>query len=248
MILREVRFRATCRCVQRCTPRRSPPIWFEHDAELTVATLALSRRRVLLVKRASVPPRQGINGLCPCPQNQNDYEIGYTRPMLTTLSRAMADRGRMWKYAVKVQTILRFPDHHLRATAQRVVVFDEDLCSLATDLLDTLRAASAIGITATHIGALKRLAMIELAAADGVRTYVNPQIVWASADMIRHEEGSVSMPGVTEEIERHARVRMRYQDLSGVESIEGPTVCSPYVSRMRSISSMGSFGSIGSPG
>ena len=40
----------------------------------------------------------------------------------------------------------------LRATAQRVVVFDEDLCSLATDLLDTLRAASAIGITATHIG------------------------------------------------------------------------------------------------
>jgi Polypeptide deformylase len=56
------------------------------------------------------------------------------------------------------------------ARARRVVVFDEDLCSLATDLLDTLRAASAIGITATHIGVLKRLAVIELAAADGVRT------------------------------------------------------------------------------
>jgi len=121
---------------------------------------------------------------------------------------------------VTVQTILRFPDHHLRATAQRIVVFDEDLCSLATDLLDTLRAASAIGITATHIGVLKRLAVIELAAAEGVRTYVNPQIVWASADMIRHEEGSVSMPGVTEEIERHARVRMSYQDLRGLEKIE----------------------------
>ena len=68
-----------------------------------------------------------------------------------------------------LETILRFPDHQLRATAQRVVVFDEDLCSLATDLLDTLRAASAIGVTATHIGVLKRLAVIELAAADGVR-------------------------------------------------------------------------------
>ena len=118
-----------------------------------------------------------------------------------------------------VQTILRFPDHHFHATAQRVVVFDEDLCSLATDLLDTLRAASAIGITAAHIGVLKRLVVIEL-AADGVRTYVNPEIVWASADMIRHEEGSVSMPGVTEEIERHARVRVSYQDLSGVEKVE----------------------------
>jgi hypothetical protein len=50
--------------------------------------------------------------------------------------------------------------------------------------------------------------------------YVNPQIVRASADIIRHEEGSVSMPGVTEEIERHARVRMSYQDLSGVEKVE----------------------------
>ena len=132
----------------------------------------------------------------------------------------IVDPTRYGKYAVTVQTILRFPDHHLRATAERVVVFDEDLCSLATDLLDTLRAASAIGITATHIGVLKRLAVIELAAADGVRTYVNPQIVWASADMIRHEEGSISMPGITEEIERHARVRMRYQDLSGVAKIE----------------------------
>src|ERR1700736_6438189 len=144
-------------------------------------------------------------------------EVGSTPPILTTPSRAMADRGGCGKYAVTVQTILRFPDRHLRATAQRVVVFDEDLCVLATDLLDTLRAASAIGITATHIGVLRRLAVIELAAADGVRTYVNPQIVWASADMVRHEEGSGSMPGVTAEIERHARVRMNSHHLSGVE-------------------------------
>jgi peptide deformylase len=140
--------------------------------------------------------------------------------MLTTPCERWPIEAGCGKYAVTVQTILRFPDHRLCATAQRLVVFDEDLCSLATDLLDTLRAASAIGITATHIGVLKRLAVIELAAADGVRTYVNPEIVWASADMIRHEEGSVSMPGVTEEIERHARVRVSYQDLSGVEKIK----------------------------
>ena len=40
-----------------------------------------------------------------------------------------------------VQTILRFPDYRLRVKAERVVEFDEDLCSLATDLLDTLRVA-----------------------------------------------------------------------------------------------------------
>jgi peptide deformylase len=31
---------------------------------------------------------------------------------------------------------------------------------------------------------------------------------------------TIRPPGVTEEIERHARVRMNYQDLSGVEKIE----------------------------
>ena len=118
------------------------------------------------------------------------------------LSEAMAGGGRIWKGAGTVRTILRFPDPRLRANAQRVVVFDEDLRSLAADLLDTMRAAPGIGITAPHIGILKRLIVIELTAADGVRTYVNPQIVWTSADMIRHKEGSVSMPGVTEEIER----------------------------------------------
>jgi hypothetical protein len=50
---------------------------------------------------------------------------------------------------VTLRTILRFPDHRLRANAERAVVFDEDLCSLATDLSDTLRAASGIGGCAT---------------------------------------------------------------------------------------------------
>jgi peptide deformylase len=119
-----------------------------------------------------------------------------------------------------VRTILRFPDPRLHAKAERVVEFDEDLRSLAADLLDTMRAAPGIGITAPHIGVLKRLVVIELAAAEGGQIYVNPQIVWTSADKIRHEEGSVSMPGVTEEIERYARVRIKYQDLRGAERIE----------------------------
>jgi peptide deformylase len=87
----------------------------------------------------------------------------------------------MWKGAGTVRTILRFPDPRLRANAEHVTVFDDGLRSLAADLLDTMRAAPGIRIT-------KRLVVIELAATDGVRTYVNPQIVWTSADRIRHEE------------------------------------------------------------
>lgn len=119
-----------------------------------------------------------------------------------------------------VRSIVRFPDRHLRAVAEPVTVFDEDLRRLATDLADTMHAAPGIGITAPHIGVLKRLVVIEVSPAAGLRTYVNPTILWASDEMIRHTEGSISMPGVTEDIERHARVRLSYQDLDGVERIE----------------------------
>ena len=57
--------------------------------------------------------------------------------------------------------------------------------------------------------------MIRLDPADEPRTYVNPEVAWASTERAVHTEGSVSMPGVTEQIERPAVVRVRYQDLSG---------------------------------
>ncbi|TGQ53579.1 peptide deformylase, partial [Mesorhizobium sp. M1C.F.Ca.ET.212.01.1.1] len=76
------------------------------------------------------------------------------------------------------------------------------------------------GITGPHIGILKRLVVIQVPPATNPSVYANPSIVEASSQMMRHTEGSVSMPGVTEEIERHARVRIRYQDLEGKEHFE----------------------------
>lgn len=115
--------------------------------------------------------------------------------------------------------IVRYPDPRLRLAAARVDRFDAELRRLAADLLAAMRAAPGIGITAPHIGISKRLVVLELSAGE-VRTYVNPEIVWASSEMSEHQEGSVSMPGVTDTIERHARVRVRYQDLDGAGQTE----------------------------
>ena len=119
-----------------------------------------------------------------------------------------------------VRPIAKFPDPRLCAVAEPIAHFDNDLRNLAADLLDTMRAAPGIGITAPHIGVPKRLVVLELPAEDNVRTYVNPEIIWASPGMVRHREGSVSMPGISAEIERHAHIRVRYRDLQGVEQME----------------------------
>lgn len=116
-----------------------------------------------------------------------------------------------------VRSIVRFPDPLLRTVAEPIQLFDSDLSSLAGDLIDTMHG---IGITGPHIGILTRLVVIQLPSAAKPGIYVNPSVIQASPEMIRHVEGSVSMPGVTEEVERHARVRVRYQDLDGNERFE----------------------------
>jgi peptide deformylase len=121
---------------------------------------------------------------------------------------------------VATRPIVRFPDQRLRQKAEPVAHVDEEIRDLAQDLVDTMRAAPGIGITAPHIGILKRLVVIQLETDPEPHIYINPQIVWTSPDMIRHTEGSVSMPGVTDELERHARVRVSYLGLDGVEHEE----------------------------
>jgi peptide deformylase len=119
-----------------------------------------------------------------------------------------------------IRPIIRYPDRRLATPARPVTAFDGALRELARDLLETMRAAPGIGITAPHIGVPLRVVVLELDARDGARTYVNPGIEWVSAEMILHREGSVSMPGVNDDVQRHARVRISYWDLDGNEQSE----------------------------
>ena len=114
-----------------------------------------------------------------------------------------------------IRPILRYPDPRLAIPAVSVTVFNDGLRELAGDLLETMHAAPGIGITAPHIGVSLRVVVLDLDAVQGVRTYINPEITWASPETILHQEGSVSMPGVNDHIQRHARIRLSYRDLNG---------------------------------
>ena len=147
-----------------------------------------------------------------------------------------------------IRPIVRYPDPRLALPAQPVTVFDGALRELATDLLETMHAAPGIGITAPHIGVALRVVVLDLDPVDGARTYVNPEIIWASPEMIMHQEGSVSMPGVNDDIERHARVRISYHDIDGNPQPRNRKACARSATSMRSISSTGFSGSGGCPG
>jgi peptide deformylase len=52
------------------------------------------------------------------------------------------------------------------------------------------------------------------------RYFVNPEILWTSEDTAPYEEGCLSVPEVYDEVDRPARVKLRYLDYHGKEVTE----------------------------
>ena len=86
--------------------------------------------------------------------------------------------------------ILRYPDARLKVACAPVVAFDDDLRRLSSDLLQAMRTAPGVGITAAHVGIMKRVVVIELQPGETIRTLINPEIVWSSPQTARHLEGA----------------------------------------------------------
>ena len=148
-----------------------------------------------------------------------------------------------YKSTMTIRPIVRYPDPRLALPAQPVTLFDNALRELAVDLLETMHAAPGIGITAPHIGVSLRVVVLDLDPVNGAKTYINPEIIWASPETIMHQEGSVSMPGVNDDIERHAKVRISYQDIDGNALPKNRRACVRSVTSMRSTSSTECSGS-----
>lgn len=101
------------------------------------------------------------------------------------------------------------------------------------DMLETMYEAPGIGLAAVQIGVPKRVIVMDLGKPvdddEGAprdekskkkpepdpRYFVNPEIVWASDDLVLCEEGCLSVPDLYEEVERPAQVRVRFLDYHG---------------------------------
>ncbi|MBL8771407.1 MAG: peptide deformylase [Phenylobacterium sp.] len=121
-----------------------------------------------------------------------------------------------------LREILVVPDARLKQVSQPVATVDDDLRALMDDMLETMYAAPGIGLAAIQIGVPKRVIVMDLAREGEDRQpryFVNPEILWASDDTAPYEEGCLSVPEIYDEVERPARVKLRYLNYKG-EQIE----------------------------
>jgi peptide deformylase len=106
----------------------------------------------------------------------------------------------------------------LKRISAPVAAVDDDVRALMDDMLETMYAAPGIGLAAIQVGVAKRVLVMDLARGESPpapRFFVNPEILWASEETVPYEEGCLSVPEIYDEVERPAKVRLRYLDYHG---------------------------------
>jgi peptide deformylase len=112
-----------------------------------------------------------------------------------------------------IRRILTFPDPILAQPALPVENLDGRLTALLDDLAETMYAAPGIGLAATQVGVAERAIVLDVPAEEGkpgtgLLKLVNPVIAERDGT-ITWEEGCLSVPDFTANVERARRILLR---------------------------------------
>jgi peptide deformylase len=122
-----------------------------------------------------------------------------------------------------LREILVVPNPVLKQVSSPVEQVDDDLRALMDDMLETMYAAPGIGLAAIQIGVPKRVIVMDLAREGEEkqpRHFINPEILWRSEETQPYEEGCLSVPEYFDEVQRPAKVRLRYLNYKGEQMEE----------------------------
>lgn len=119
-----------------------------------------------------------------------------------------------------VRPLIILPDPVLRQVSKPIERVDEGIRKFAGDLLETMYDAPGIGLAGIQVGEPLRMLVIDLAKEGEPKApqiFINPEILAQSDERSAYEEGCLSIPDYYAEVERPARVRVKYVDLDGKE-------------------------------
>ena len=125
-------------------------------------------------------------------------------------------------YVARVMTnleILTLPDPVLRQKSAPVEAVTDATRRFIDQMLETMYEAPGIGLAAIQVGEPRRIITIDVAREEEPKSplfLINPEILWRSEDeRSTYEEGCLSIPDYYAEVERPAKVRVRYVDYDG---------------------------------
>ncbi len=113
--------------------------------------------------------------------------------------------------------VRRLGDPVLKSSATPVDRFDDSLRRQVSRMAGLMNDAFGVGLAAPQLGLSQRLLVYRVGPDAPVIALANPEIEWTSSDRETLEEGCLSIPGISVDVERPVYVRVVALDEEGEE-------------------------------
>jgi len=116
--------------------------------------------------------------------------------------------------------IVEYPDKKLRQKSVEINAFDEKLHKLLDAMYPIMMNTNGIGLAAIQVGQPLRALILNIPDEDGEQPkenlleIINPVMVKQAGETV-YQEGCLSVPQFYEDIKRHERITINYQDREG---------------------------------
>ena len=117
--------------------------------------------------------------------------------------------------AAALAHVRTFGDPVLNSRATEVSSFGPELEGEAEQMTSIMRDALGVGLAATQLGIMHRLLVFQAGLDATPTAIVNPVLEWLSDELAIAEEGCLSLPGVTVDVERPLHARVSGRDVHG---------------------------------
>ena len=121
-----------------------------------------------------------------------------------------------------IKPLIILPDPVLRQVSSPIAQVDDAVRRLSEDMLETMYDAPGIGLAAIQIGVAKRMLVIDLhkeGEEKQPQIFINPEVLSVSDERSAYEEGCLSIPDYYAEVERPAKITVKYVDIAGKEQL-----------------------------
>lgn len=111
--------------------------------------------------------------------------------------------------------VVKFGDPVLKSKASPVREFGSELRAEVERMVGIMRDSLGVGLAATQLGVLRRLLVFQAGSDSEPTALVNPEIEWLSDEVVIAEEGCLSLPRVSMDVERPLHARFSGFDVDG---------------------------------
>ena len=111
--------------------------------------------------------------------------------------------------------VVKFGDPVLKSKASPVREFGAELRGEVERMVGIMRGGMGVGLAATQLGLLRRLLVFQAGPDSESTALINPEIEWLSDEIVVAEEGCLSLPRVSMDVERPLHARFSGRDVDG---------------------------------